>query len=265
MASPIQYAINSCIQYNEQNDLDALGYVCDQFSSGRKFLTNSPDTITLHELQRYALYYLSEPDHLYLATYKQWDRNGNLLATASANLGPSGPHNSIPITIIDFPGLHPDLYRMEVYLESYSKVTISKNFIINRECLRNSHEIWWLNNRGGMESTLFNSLSDTTVEVDRSDTIKLAPEINNFSPNRVYKRGVQGAGKSFRTSARTYSLEEAEWLREDILTSRDVYVRDGTNYLPLIVENGSIQNKNSDKTRIVTFDFRYAFDINIQR
>jgi hypothetical protein len=264
----IRYATNACIQYNQVNDLEALGYVMSNLETGKKFLTNAPRYLTLHESQRSALYFLSETNLLASAVFNMYDGAGNLYDTQTAsNIFIGAIHNAMPINLagLDVNGDTTNLHRLECYLQSYGQASESFNFIISRTCLIDPKEIWWLNSLGGMESYLFNSRPLNSMTVNRADRIKYPQENNNIAPSRIYRQGVIDAQQSFEVSIKARTREEAEWLKFELLSSTDVYVRDGSTYLPLLVEAGSASYNYANPDNYVRFSFTYAFNKNVQR
>lgn len=117
MAIQIKYAVNMALQYNNANEFSMSDYLVADGSSGKLFLTESPEIRILNEEEKSALYFLLD-DTTFTASalYEMYDGSGTKINEEILELGYNYlVHNSIPVNL-DAVYVPEETVRMDVSL-----------------------------------------------------------------------------------------------------------------------------------------------------
>ncbi len=132
----------------------------------------------------------------------------------------------------------------------------TRNYIIDCRKRPDAIRLMWANRWGGVDYYTFNYITSVRVDAKRSD----------FDRNLIYgytnnDRGITSYKiedfKSYSVESDLLSEADSEWLAE-ILSSKEVYMVDGTTYLPISITNNSVQLSTGWENYSLRFDFRLA-------
>lgn len=267
MAIEIKYAINMALQYNNANEFNIEDYLLADNETGKKFLTESPALRVLNDNEKSCLYFLID-DSLFTASvyYEMYNKEG---VKIDQEIGPLGYnhliHNSIPVNtnVVYF---EPETHRLDVSMIStgLDYLTEIKSYIIDKECYSHLFQIHWLNKLGGRDTFMFTAKPNIETTVERNNLIELSKLSNFESPKRIYGYREHISRKIYRLVHQCKDRETADWLKRELIDSIDVMIVINDYYYPVLVVNISVQEDKISHDYIVEFQFRLAFNNNIQ-
>lgn len=135
------------------------------------------------------------------------------------------------------------------------------------ECVSNGVRFAWKNKFGVWDYYTATLAIDSSVDIERSSYNQTQVNYStttNSVPYDYSRRGVKQFQNKLTQRKRVYTdyltQENADWLSE-LFYSTNVYVQEGLQFLPAIVENANIvekTNPRSQKLFSYTFEFQYA-------
>jgi len=262
---PTYYHTSNCaLQYNQDNDL--VSYIVNDTSvTGIKFLTESPQTRILNANELSALYFLSNDTSFSgFAQYTSYDIDGNIPMQTNVDLNTLIKyHNAIPV---NWSLADPTAVKLRVRLIRSTSVAIteSKYFILENSQSCNEKQVTWMNKLGGYDSFMFVGGQEYIIDAERQNAIEYPLNTNFQSPLRINSYRSINSKKSFTLANRCANKETADWLKNELVNSSDVYVVENDQYIPVDVKTSSVEYNSWSKEFVVKFGFTYSFPINIQ-
>jgi hypothetical protein len=283
--SSIEYAFDGALQYADLKNWNPTAYSMSTTAKG-KFLTNAPITqyIRLNEDAKLTCFNTSiMGSSIAKGVFKTYNSSGTLLSTF-IHLLTSTPASTYAMIVAGvgtknlvslFSNALPSTASYYTYeLQNSTNVRVSeiRKYIIDRECFRYTQKRFkWKNRMGGWDYFTFNLRSDRTVEIERSNYRKALNTVtNNKYGYTVGNRGNTTYNVNAKDSEIVFSNwltnDEATWL-EELYTSPDVYILDGTNELPIILTDTSLKIGEKENQGLISYsiNYEYAFNKVIQR
>lgn len=274
-------SINSTVPYIEwlnggtKNNIRSKNTDLDEFltgsTSGARFLTNSPSTISIGRSDSYQLSCLIDYDAAigYQRTIRSFDSSGTPIAGLAAPFSPGNDSVwSIPVGTRDV--LPAQIPAAAVYYEVYisdsndSNNPISETFTFNLDdnCHQSKTRFVWLNPRGGYDAYSFYSPRKLNSSVSKGSFTKSAayPTVVGNREDSIIN---VNAKDSISTRTAKVSTEDAEWLQE-LLESSEVFIElDDDNVLhdkrvPVTIINKTRAISDSYNS-LHTVSLRYTF------
>ena len=282
--STSEYAFDGGLQYKEWLSYSPTNYVMNSTLRG-KFLTNSPRTIKIRrdELATLSFFHTSimGTGSAKMLVYA-YNAAGTPVGNAQFSIGSTTAvyarlEAGVGVvqlqTIPGFSLASASYY--EVYLANAGNTRSSEIFRFNIDdtCYRYTQKRLKFKNRlGGWDYFTFNLRSDKTTNIDRSNFNKFSKSLQ--AANKYgYAMGDRGrttynvkAVDSEVLQSNWLNNDEATWL-EELFTSPEVYLMDGTNELPVIVKNESFVLGEKENIGLIayTINIEYSFNKVIQR
>lgn len=283
--STIEYAFDGALQYADLKNWNPTAYTMATTTKG-KFLTNAPITqyIRLDEDAKLTSFNTSIMGSTKIAkgVFKTYNSSDTLLATYSHTLigtplttamiiAGVGTKNLLTISSTALTSTV-SYYTYELQTAQSLRVSEIRKYIIDRECFRYTQKRFkWKNRMGGWDYFTFNLRSDRTVEIERSNYRKA---LNTVTSNKYgYSVGNRG-NTTYNVNAKDSEIvfsnwlsnDEATWL-EELFTSPDVYLLDGTNELPIILNDTVLKIGEKENIGLISYsiNYEYAFNKVIQR
>jgi hypothetical protein len=154
--------------------------------------------------------------------------------------------------------------QVSIRLNTINYLTEIKSYKIDRDCYSDAIQINWLNKPGGRDTFVFASKPNIETVVERNNLIELSKLSNFESPKRIYGYREHISRKVYHLAHECSSRTTAEWLKRELIDSIDVMIVINGYYYPVMVLNSSIEENQASSDYTVSFDFRLAFDNNIQ-
>lgn len=270
---------NGTRQYTERTTNFSSVYTLD--SSGRKFLTNYTGNkkVQLNDYEtlsgilgtnpslgliRITMYYAggtqsSVDISLTGNTYKRVDFGvgpANLLSIVSSYPGLSGINTCVYYTY--------QILKL-IYSGNYIPYSELKTYVIDSTCSPYiKKRVCFLNRTGGYDYFNFTLDSKRSVNVKKEEYNKILPYNYNIGTrgSTVFSTEVE---ETFTMNTDWISEKECAWL-EELITSPDVYILDGTNKIPIVITDTKYDNKTALRDRIfnLTVNYKLANKMNIQ-
>jgi hypothetical protein len=272
-------AINSTVPYLEwlsgstksqikNSDTDLSAFLVGS-TSGARFLTNSPTTISIGRDDSYQLSCII--DYSGAITYKRnvksFDSTGAQITNLSIVFTPGNDSVwGIPAGTRDLPGVQvpSNAAYYEVSIVDVSNNAISETFTFNLDdkCYQSKTRFTWLNPRGGYDTYSFYAPRKLNASVSKGSFTK-SPTYPTVIGNREDSIINVNAKDSISTRTAKVSSENAEWLQE-LLESPEVFIElDSSNALhgnriPVAILNKTRAISNSYEA-LHTVSLRYTF------
>jgi len=135
------------------------------------------------------------------------------------------------------------------------------------ECVSNGVRFAWKNEFGTWDYYTATLAIDKSVDIERSSYNQSQVNYStttNSVPYDYARRGVRPFQNKLTERYRVYTeyltQEKANWLKE-LFYSTNVYVQEGTHFLPVFLENANVvekSNPRSQKLFSYTFEYQYA-------
>ena len=140
-------------------------------------------------------------------------------------------------------------------------------FIIDDDCVRyNTKRLCWLNKWGGYDYFTFKLIDRQFIERKTNEWQKQLPrpDWNIGDLSRVVLN--VDANKKFIVTSDWVTDYESEFI-QNLFTSPEIYLLDGTNKLPIIITEKTIEKGTNlnDVVTNYTFNFDYGWNMNLQR
>lgn len=165
-------------------------------------------------------------------------------------------------------------YRVEAFAQESAGIDSSTAKYYDRfftkstgECVSNGVRFAWKNQFGVWDYYTATLAIDSSVDIERSSYNQTQVNYStttNSVPYEYSRRGVKQFQNKLTQRKRVYTeyltQDVADWLSE-LFYSTNVYVQEGLQFLPVIVENSNIiekTNPRSQKLFSYTFEFQYA-------
>ncbi len=221
--------------------------------------SNMPSVITTHgnPVRSQVIPYFSNVSGVSDLTVTYKNKNGNTLNTAIFD-------NS------DYVANQIRQYNIENSLNesAYALLTGPFSLRINYECSKyDVYTLVWLNPYGAYESQTFGLVSKKMIELTKKDFTELPYRLNasgevSYISNNVYYGGKKGYATNVkvRLSLTSHLLSAAEytWLA-DLFISPEVYLFDGSNYLPVTIGQSNYEYRNYSNSRLTPLQFEVEF------
>ena len=259
------YCLNASRQYLDTQTLLDYFITISVLTSTRKFLTNSPTSKRIKEGESE---FLSAFSILGTASVRITKTNAD---TSTANLdtaltlSTTGEErwdfgvgisniNALSAGFIDDDVVS---YTVEVINATNDKVSERRTYVVDRVCREDSVRVHFLNALGGFDSYTFEGISRTDLKTKSRTFERYLPK--GFSNGDRGTTTIKTDGVN-RVLARSYPLKQAdrEWLQE-LFTSQQVFIQDGTNYIPVVVkDNGYIVDDKTKNLQRIDILLEYA-------
>jgi len=239
LVSGFRWAINTALQHEETQDLDAFSIE----SSAKRFLTHSPSTMKLKRTETYQLNFLTTAEKK--GRIKGYNDAGSLMqnVTTSALL----PSDKAGVFTIAGSEISVNATYFIATLEnSTTAATLSEEirFNIDENCNDNALRLKWVNPLGGIDAYTFNA--------ERREELRFT----SSTYERVIEQGyaVQDRGDTVLKTTGKDSIEifskgltkaELIWISQ-IGISNNVWIDEGSNvFVPVIVTSRKVKTLNS--------------------
>lgn len=243
-------AFNATLQHQDTQDLQA--YFVE--SAVKLFLTNQPSLLPLRRDEDYQLHFISTSASLKVRII-EYDAitAGSPTVTTSASKTIIDDRGIVTLT---GSGLLASTKRLEVRLindAETSFLSAAQSFLVLPVLGCEKVRLTWLNRLGGFDSYTFIG----------SEVRGIDSEIITYTKGLDIGFDVQDAGETILgvTANNEFSIwsefvkgETAEWL-EELITSPQVYLVDGTDHVPVIVTSRGMKTKDSED--VVQFNITY--------
>lgn len=257
----IYYTSNAALQYNQTNDMVAY-YVDTITPPSAKFLTEAPQTRILAENELSALYFLCLPQNI-VVRYSYYENNTFILNTDNSILEESLKyHNAITINWSGAPA-NANKIQVQIFNEDFDELTEIRYFIrAESSCIEN--QIVWLNKLGGYDSFMFTGGLETSISAIKETEIEFPFNTNFLSPYPITSYRSINSNKQIKIAHRCANNETAQWLKNELINSADIYIVEDLVYKPVLMQDANVGYNSYSKEFIVTFNLKYAYPINIQ-
>jgi hypothetical protein len=255
------YTSNAALQYNQTNNM--ADYFMDAPSTTKKFLTAAPQTRILAENELSALYFLCSPINMF--AYYEYYENNTLITSAFQYIDETALkyHNAISV---NWSGAPANANKMAVYLfgdEDAAKISETRYFIrAESTCIEN--QIVWLNKLGGYDSFMFTGGLESSITAVKETEIENPFNTNFLSPFAITSYRSINSNKQIKIAHRCANNETAQWLKNELINSADIYIVEDLVYKPVLMQDANVGYNSYSKEFIVTFNLKFAFPINIQ-
>ncbi len=257
----IYYTSNSALQYNQTNNM-ADYYVDTITPPVAKFLTEAPNPRILAENELSALYFLCLPQNI-IVRYSYYENNTFISYTDNPILEESLEyHNAITINWSGAPA-NANKMLVQIFNEDTDELTEIRYFIrAETTCIEN--QIVWLNKLGGYDSFMFTGGLQSSITASKETEIENPFNTNFLSPYAITSYRSINSNKEIKIAHRCVNNETAQWLKNELINSADIYFVENLVYKPVLVQDSNVGYNSYSKEFIVTFNLKFAFPINIQ-
>lgn len=231
-------AVQSTLQHQEAQDMSAFELTAATGSTIR-FLTNAPEMIKIAIGEEFQLSFLTAVAgvlNLKFA-YEKFDLNG---VSGGVNyVGPAEACASDGILSVNSNLFGATESRVDVWMTNNSNQQLGEkiSFKVLQKCVKDPIRFYWLNRLGGQDSWTFSGGIEERIKVKRNFF-----EEDLVSGFAVSDRGTTQLGSSIQLTKTAYTEyvteAEARWLGE-LFTSPQVFIHNGTDYIPVIVRNST--------------------------
>ena len=132
----------------------------------------------------------------------------------------------------------------------------------------------WKNKYGVWDYFNFSLAESTTSNVERQDYIQSFVDYSTTTNSAVYDKSSRGKNNYYNKINKEHTAQsdyltqtDADILRE-LFFSTDVYVQEGTEFLPVVITNASITEKTNPRTQKLfryTVEYQYANEVRPRR
>lgn len=263
---------------------DYIGYssgtIVANGSSPVNFLTNAPSSGTIEMDDNAWLYWCDlnlQSSYAYivtrasdLSTLNTFKIDNKFTTTEFLRIV-SGPANLNTIPNAQFTlGAQPILtgvehsYSIQIFDATNREITKRYFYTLASNCSKyEKRRLIFFNKLGGYDTFTFNKLSKEKADIDRSNYKKNLgsyASANSF----VYSKNDR-ANSQFHTKIKDKISLESDWITEEqatwleeLLTSPDVYLDDGTALIPINITNGSYEKKKTVNTKMFNLSIEYT-------
>jgi len=257
----IYHTSNAALQYNQTNNM--IDYYLDNNTPPTaKFLTESPITRILSENELSALYFLIDIQDI-LVRYSYYENNTFISNTDDVYLEANLKyHNAITI---NWSGAPANANKMEVQIFDIAGDTLTEiRYFIRAESTCIENQIVWLNKLGGYDSFMFTGGLESSITAVKETEIENPFNTNFLSPFAITSYRSINSNKEIKIAHRCVNNETAQWLKNELINSADIYIVEDLVYKPVLMQDANVGYNSYSKEFIVTFNLKFAFPINIQ-
>lgn len=257
----IYHTSNAALQYNQTNNM--ADYLMYAPSTTQKFLTAAPQTRILAENELSALYFLCTPINMF--AYYEYYENNTFISTYFQYFDATELkyHNAISV---NWSGAPANANKMVVYLFSDEDGAIisEKRYFIKAESTCIENQIVWLNKLGGYDSFMFTGGLESSITAVKETEIENPFNTNFLSPYAITSYRSINSSKQIKIAHRCANNETAQWLKNELINSSDIYIVEDLVYKPVLMQDANVGYNSFSKEFIVTFNLKFAYPINIQ-
>lgn len=278
---------NGIFDYEDFVDYSSGDYICSSGSIA-PFLTNKPSSGDIHLDDNAWLYWINynqNTSYMYIVT-RASDLSTLNTFKVSTILGsipflrcPTGANNINDIPNSQFTlGAQPvllgneDSYSIQIFDASNNPISERYFYTIANNCSRyEKRRLQFLNKLGGYDFFDFTMASKETIDVDRSIYKKSlgtgGSHAYQFSKNdRGYSQYHTKIKDKISIQSDWVTEAEMEWL-EELITSPDVYLDNGTALIPINITNPTFERKKdvNDKLFNLSLEYTLSYDRYRQR
>ena len=87
---------------------------------------------------------------------------------------------------------------------------------------------------------------------------------NFLSPYAITSYRSINSSKQIKIAHRCANNETAQWLKNELINSSDIYIVEDLVYKPVLMQDANVGYNSFSKEFIVTFNLKFAYPINIQ-
>ena len=255
------YTSNAALQYNQTNDM--VDYYLDNNTLPlAKFLTESPITRILSENELSALYFLIDIQDIFVR-YSYYENNTFISYTDDTYLEASLEyHNAITI---NWSGAPANANKIAIQIFDIIGNELSEiRYFIKAESTCIENQIVWLNKLGGYDSFMFTGGLESSISATKETEIENPFNTNFLSPYAITSYRSINSSKQIKIAHRCANNETAQWLKNELINSSDIYIVEDLVYKPVLMQDANVGYNSYSKEFIVTFNLKFAFPINIQ-
>lgn len=279
LTTATRYAFNAALSYQNLYAYSQGKYLCSDINS--KFLTNSPERITIPSDGDYNLSFLQHPDiPVADMEVKTYDRFGNLIGTylidntfnlsspdvpedyhLSVGVGPE-QLNASTLSLGSQPIYHSNVHYYSVQLRSAIPSYLSeiKEFQIDSRCTNyDPYRIWWFNRDGGWDAYSFPLKFKRTVNITKSVFEQTLPSGYELGDRGEKVLSVE-AKESHLYASNWMTLEEGLWLRE-LFTSPEVFVLMPQSFNDVQIDITGAVHRAANQTADLVLDSDFILEV----
>lgn len=285
------YAWNSIFDYEDFVDYSSGDYQMSASTLGQ-FLTNRPSSGDVYVDDNAWLYWVklfnSGSFYSRVITY---DSSGSVIAnriinmTNNGRLGrmPTGPDNinNLLNAIIISGGNQPIItasvakYSIQLFSDITALIPISQiyYYTIASGCSdRDKVNVVFLNKLGGYDSFAFIKASKRTASIERKEFKSSMGSFQSFSTFTYSKS--DRATTQYHTKIKDIHSVESDWITEEqsvwleeLITSPDVYIDNGSELVPIVVTNSNYERKFTVNEKLfnLRLEYKYSYERYRQR
>jgi hypothetical protein len=238
---------------------------------------------TIHE-NEYSFLYFNNTTVVNLGTneiqFKSYSASGTLLSTKLVSLTHAAYSQfKFGVGVINTaatgspPTIHADAtyYTVQYLLDSVAVNTLIRYDIVDRCSPYDGYTLCWLNDRGGFDSWYFNMKRKDEYQIERRG---VKTNTYEFNGNIFERNDNKHSRKNFYTSVihkvtlNTDNLSTADsTFLKGLFTSPGVYLLDGSDYYPVIVQPDTYEIKKNINEGVFSakVDIEYSEPENVQR
>ena len=227
IAGDVKKVTNITLQHEEAQNLD----VFTQDNTSKKFLTNVPDSFKVFRTGHIQLGFLTDLSQVKFRLIQLDDVGGVISSVNSANAAISGKRGTLRINVSSM-AANAASFSVQILTASSVANSEIRTFVIDDTCFDNETEIYFLNLRGAYDSFVFTGDRRELKRSKKTEFEKVLPITFTTQDRGRTTLGVR-SGKVFEIWGKFITEETAIWL-EQLESSPDVFLLNGTNFIPLI-------------------------------
>lgn len=244
------------------------------------FLTNRPSSGDIELDDNAWLYWCDLNMQTSYVEIKTYNSTGGIIGTWTVDNKfttykflriPSGANNLNNILNTQFTsGTQPVItgsesyYTLQAFKGALFPITQKYYYTIVDECTKyTKHRLQFLNKLGGYDMFYFNKVSKDMVDIERANYKKNLGSYPTASSYTYAKS--DRAISQFHTKAKDKTLLESDWITEaemewleELLTSPDVLLDDGTNLIPINITNSTYEKKKQVNKHLFNLQIEYT-------
>lgn len=242
---------NTTLQHTETQNLD--DWLCANNTD--TFLTNRPFAAKIYKGHPIQLDFLTTNTSI-VGKYTEFDSSGSDLGTTTIQSGGVSITRKKGAIIVDTGSLQSNTDYVKIWIqkkvgESTTDIT-SKHRVNIKDYCEDTLTLYWQNPLGGIDWHSFNGAHEAFRTSERNVFEKFVADGFAVTDRGMSVHNVNSdEGKTLFTS--TEKEATVNWLRE-LVSSNEVYVYDGTNFLPIIITSNEVIYDN-------TFDPIFQFAV----
>lgn len=223
---------NATLQHTAAQNLDL--YTVG--SSAKKFLTNAPTTVTIGSSETIQLHFLTAGGGTMKWRLIQYDVDNSILS----NVLQSGVslQSNYGILLLDASTMSTNTVKFTVNLDQSGTKSEIRTFLIDSQCHSDSVRLKWVNPLGGLDSYTFTGVKQMSVMHNSKRYEKVITKGFDVEDRGITEISVTSKER-FTISSKVENRTTMNWLKELIANKTNVWIDDGTNFIPIIINRGT--------------------------